>query len=60
MPATPKKIDLIIKSEKDPKSSVPAVVVAEKFQSIQNLLYLVGDQLEGHKYRSSIAGRIHS
>ena len=52
MPATPKKIDLIIKSEKDPKSSVPAVVVAEKFQSIQNLLYLVGDQLEGHKYRS--------
>ena len=52
MPAPKKKIDLVIKSEKDPKANVPALVVAEKFQSLQNLLYLIGDQLEGNKYRA--------
>lgn len=42
----------MIKSTKDPDSPIPALLVAEKFQSLQNLLYVVGDFLEGNKYRT--------
>ncbi len=51
-PARKKKIDIIIKSEKVPSAPIPAMVVAEKFQSLQNLLYVIGDFLEGNKYRT--------
>ncbi|MFA7304595.1 MAG: hypothetical protein WC015_08845 [Methanoregula sp.] len=51
-PARKKKIDIIIKSEKVPGAPIPAMVVAEKFQSLQNLLYVIGDFLEGKKYRT--------
>ena len=51
-PARKKKIELTIKSTKDPDSPIPAMLVAEKFQSLQNLLYVAGDFLEGNKYRT--------
>jgi len=47
-----KKIDIIIKSEKDPNAPIPALIVAEKFESIQNLLFVIGDFIEGNKYRT--------
>jgi len=54
MPAADKKkISLIIKSIKDPDAPIPALLVAEKFQSLQNLLYVIGDFLEGNPYRIS-------
>jgi hypothetical protein len=53
MPAADKKkIELTIKSIKEPGAPIPAMLVAEKFQSLQNLLYVVGDFLEGNKYRT--------
>ena len=53
MPAAKKKkIELTIKSTKEPDSPIPALLVAEKFQSLQNLLYVIGDFLEGNKYRT--------
>lgn len=52
-PAKKKKIELTIKSLKDPGTPIPAMLVAEKFQSLQNLLYVVGDSIEGNKYRTS-------
>jgi hypothetical protein len=51
-PANKKKIDIIIKSEKDPDAPIPALIIAEKFQSIQNLLYVIGDFIDGNKYRT--------
>jgi hypothetical protein len=50
--AEKKKIELTIKSTKDPDSPIPAMLVAEKFQSLQNILYVIGDFLEGNKYRT--------
>jgi hypothetical protein len=50
--ADKKKIELTIKSIKVPGAPIPAMLVAEKFQSLQNLLYVVGDFLEGNKYRT--------
>ncbi|ACL16267.1 hypothetical protein [Methanosphaerula palustris] len=52
-PAITKKIELTITSTGDTNSPIPALLVAEKFQSLQNLLYVVGDFLEGNKYRTS-------
>jgi hypothetical protein len=51
-PARKKKIDISIKSEKKPGAPIPAMLVAEKFQCLQNLLYVIGDFLEGNKYRT--------
>jgi len=50
--ANKKKIDIIIKSEKDPDAPIPALIVAEKFESLQNLLYVIGDFIDGNKYRT--------
>ncbi|MFA6364540.1 hypothetical protein [Methanoregula sp.] len=53
MPAPDKKkIAFTIKSIKDPDAPIPAMLVAEKFQSLQNLLYVIGDFLEGNPYRT--------
>jgi hypothetical protein len=48
-----KKIELLIKSTKDPDTPIPALLVAEKIESLQNLLYVVGDFLEGNRYRTA-------
>jgi hypothetical protein len=50
--ADKKKIEITIKSIKDPSAPIPAMLVAEKFQSLQNLLYVIGDFLEGNPYRT--------
>lgn len=51
-PSNKKIIDIIIKSKKEPGTPIPAYIVAEKFQGVQNLLYVIGDYIDGNKYRT--------